>query len=117
MLDKELYNAVKELVDERYPSGWGGAAAVRVEDGTIYTSVAPEVINDATALCMETGAILEAHKFNKKITHSICLAREDEYSPLKVLRLVESVKNACFTGVLKCNARFQMILKLLFLKH
>lgn len=47
MLDKELYNAVKELVDERYPSGWGGAAAVRVEDGTIYTSVAPEVINDS----------------------------------------------------------------------
>lgn len=85
MLDKELNNAVKELVDERYPSGWGGAAAVRVEDGTIYTSVAPEVINDATALCMETGAILEAHKFNKKVTHSICLAREDEHSPLKVL--------------------------------
>ncbi|WP_339199237.1 cytidine deaminase [Solibacillus sp. FSL R5-0449] len=85
MPDKELYNAVKEIVDVRYPSGWGGAAAVRVEDGTIYTSVAPEVINDSTALCMETGAILEAHKFNKKITHSICLAREDELSPLKVL--------------------------------
>ncbi|MEK4385824.1 cytidine deaminase [Solibacillus sp. FSL W7-1464] len=85
MLDKELYNAVKELVDVRYSSGRGGAAAVRVEDGTIYTSVAPEVINDSTALCMETGAILEAYKFNKKVTHSICLARENELSPLKVL--------------------------------
>ena len=85
MIDIELYNAVKELVAVRYPSGWGGAAAVRVEDGTIYTSVAAEVINDSTALCMETGAILEAHKFNKKVTHSICLAREDEHSPLKVL--------------------------------
>ena len=57
MIDIELYNAVKELVDVRYPSGWGGEAAVRLEDGTIYTSVAPEVINDSTALCMETGAI------------------------------------------------------------
>jgi len=63
----------------------GGAAAARVEDGSIYTSIAPEVINDSTALCMETGAILEAHKYNKKVTHSICLAREDEHSPLKVL--------------------------------
>lgn len=66
MIEKELYIALKELVDVRYLSGWGGAAAVRVEDGTIYTSVAPEVINDSTALCMETGAILEAHKYNKK---------------------------------------------------
>lgn len=85
MIAQDLYNAVKTLIDERYPSGWGGAAAVRVEDGTIYTSIAPEVINDTTNLCMETGAILEAHKFNKKVTHSICLAREDEYSVLKVL--------------------------------
>ena len=72
MIDKELYNAVKNLVEERYPNGWGGAAAIRVEDGTIYTSVAPEVINDSTNLCMETGAILDAHKYNKKVTHSIC---------------------------------------------
>lgn len=85
MIAQDLFNAVKTLIDERYPSGWGGAAAVRVEDGTIYTSIAPEVINDSTNLCMETGAILEAHKFNKKVTHSICLAREDEYSVLKIL--------------------------------
>ena len=26
-----------------------------------------------------------AHKYNKKVTHSICLAREDGHSPLKVL--------------------------------
>lgn len=56
-------------MEVRYPSDWGGAAAVRVEDDTIYTSVAPEVINDSTARCMETGAILESHKFNKKVTH------------------------------------------------
>ena len=36
MLDKELYIAVNELVDVRYPSGWGGAAAVRVRWGDLY---------------------------------------------------------------------------------
>lgn len=46
---------LKELVDMRYPSGWGGAAAVRVEEGTIYTSVAPELINDS----MRLGSIVE----------------------------------------------------------
>ncbi len=82
---QELYAAVKKLIEHRYPSGWGGAAAIRVEDGTIYTSVAPDVINASTELCIETGAILQAHKFNKKVTHCICVAREDEDSELKVL--------------------------------
>lgn len=40
------------------------------EDGKILTSVAPEVINAGTELCIETGAILEAHKLNTKITHT-----------------------------------------------
>lgn len=80
-----MYDAVKQLIEQRYPTGWGGAAAIRVEDGTIYTSVAPDCINDSTALCMETGAIVEAHKFGKKVTHSICLARADESSELKIL--------------------------------
>ncbi|MBB3126087.1 cytidine deaminase [Paenibacillus rhizosphaerae] len=48
-------------------------------------TVAPNVINDSTHLCMETGAILEAHKLNKKVTHSICVARDDEMSPYQVL--------------------------------
>ncbi|GAA3412073.1 hypothetical protein GCM10020370_62740 [Paenibacillus hodogayensis] len=37
------------------------------ENGLILTSVAPEVINASTVLCIETVAILEAHKLNKKI--------------------------------------------------
>lgn len=84
-IEQQLYDVVKHLIEQRYPNGWGGAAAIRVEDGTIYTSVAPGVINASTELCMETGAILEAHKFQKKVTHSICLARENEHSELKVL--------------------------------
>ena len=44
---------VKQLIEQRYPNDWGGAAAIRVEDGTIYTSVAPDVINASTELCMK----------------------------------------------------------------
>lgn len=84
-IEQQLYDVVKHLIEQRYPNDWGGAAAIRVEDGTIYTSVAPDVINASTELCMETGAILEAHKFQKKVTHSICLARENEHSELKIL--------------------------------
>lgn len=36
-------------------------------------------------LCMETGAILEAHKLNTKVTHTICVAREDENSEFTIL--------------------------------
>ncbi|WP_336637062.1 cytidine deaminase [Lysinibacillus fusiformis] len=84
-IEKKLYEAAVQLVEKRYPSGWGGAAALYSEDGHILTSVAPEVINAATELCMETGAILEAHKLNTKVTHSICVARENEKSNFVVL--------------------------------
>ena len=84
-IEQSLNHAVIELIERRYPKGWGGAAAMALEDGSILTSVAPDVINDSTILCMETGAILEAHKLNKKITHSICMVRDDEHSKFKVL--------------------------------
>lgn len=84
-IEKRLYNAAVELIKERYPTNWGGAAAMALEDGTILTSVAPEVIVAATELCIETGAILEAHKFDKRVTHSICVVRDNENSDFKVL--------------------------------
>lgn len=74
-----------ELIEKRYPTGWGGAAAMYTVNGQILTSVAPEVINASTELCIETGAILEAHKLNTKITHTICVVRDDEQSNFKVL--------------------------------
>ncbi|WP_252312503.1 cytidine deaminase [Sinobaca sp. H24] len=80
-----LYKEAADLVEKKYPSGWGGAAAIRLEDGTVLTSIAPEVINAATELCMETGAILEAHKLGQKVTHSLCIARDDEQSAFEVL--------------------------------
>ncbi|MEH6850030.1 MULTISPECIES: cytidine deaminase [Bacillus] len=84
-IEQELYEAAIQFVKKRYPIGWGGAAAMCTEDGDILISVAPEVINDSTELCMETGAICEAHKLNKRITHSICVTRDDEHDEFKVL--------------------------------
>ncbi|SEH64093.1 cytidine deaminase [Halobacillus karajensis] len=84
-IEQQLFEEAQRLIEERYPTGWGGAAALRLEDGAILTSVAPDVINDAVNLCMETGAILEAHKRNMRVTHSLCIAREDEHSTYQVL--------------------------------
>jgi len=84
-IEQKLFETVTGLIKGRYPEGWGGAAAMCLEDGTILTSIAPEVINASTELCMETGSILEAYKLNKKITHSICVVRDDENSEFKVL--------------------------------
>ena len=84
-IEQRLYDEAKKLIENRYPSGWGGAAAMYTTDGSILTSVAPEVVNASTELCIETGAILEAHKHNTKVTHSICVVRDDENDDFKVL--------------------------------
>ncbi|OEH93612.1 cytidine deaminase [Bacillus solimangrovi] len=84
-IEQQLYQTAIELIKMRYPRGWGGAAAMCLEDGQIVTSVAPEVINDQTNLCIETGSILEAHKLNKKVTHAICVVRDDESTEFKIL--------------------------------
>lgn len=84
-IEQILYQSAIELIEKRYPSGWGGAAAMYTEDGKILTSIAPDVINASTELCIETGAILEAHKYNTTITHTICVVRDDEQSDFKVL--------------------------------
>ncbi len=49
----------------------------------MLTSVAPDVINASTELCM--GAILEAHKRNTKVTHTVCVVRDDENAEFTVL--------------------------------
>lgn len=79
-IENSLYQAAIKLIESRYPKGWGGAAAIRTETGKILTSVSPDVNNDALSLCMEVGAYLEAHKLDEKVTHSLCICREDEGS-------------------------------------
>jgi cytidine deaminase len=84
-IEQTLFKAAVALIEKRYPTGWGGAAAMYTKSGEILTSVSPEIINASTELCIETGAILEAHKLDTEVTHSICVVRDDENSDYKVL--------------------------------
>lgn len=84
-IEKEMYKQAVELIEKRYPLGWGGAGVVRTEKGHYFTSVSIETANASAVLCIETGAILEAHKYNEKVTHCLCLVRDDEKAPFKVL--------------------------------
>ncbi len=84
-IETSLYQAATNLIESRYPIGWGGAAAIGLNDGHILTSVAPDTDFDALSLCMEVGSYLEAHKLNKEVTHSLCVFRDNEKSPFKIL--------------------------------
>jgi cytidine deaminase len=84
-IEQWLLQAAIELIERRYPTGWGGAAAIATGHHGILTSVAPETINASTELCIETGAILEAHKWKATITHSLCVVRDHEHERFKIL--------------------------------
>lgn len=80
-----MYQLAIELIQNRYPIGWGGAAVIRTEKDHYFTSVALETANGGAQLCIEVGAMCEAHKFNEKVTHCICVVRDNEKSPFIVL--------------------------------
>lgn len=84
-IEKEMYKRAVELIEKRYPTGWGGAGVVHTAAGNYYTSVSIETANASAVLCIETGAILEAHKYNEKVTHCMCLVRDNENASFKVL--------------------------------
>ena len=84
-IENEMYKRAKEFIEKRYPVGWGGAAVIHTEEGHYFTSVCIETENASAMLCIETGAILEVHKYNEKVTHCLCLVRDDEKSPFKIL--------------------------------
>ena len=84
-IENEMYRRAVELIEARYPVGWGGAGVVHTSNGNYYTSVSIETANASAVLCIETGAMLEAHKFNEKVTHCMCLVRKDEKSPYQIL--------------------------------
>ena len=84
-VEETMYNKAAEFIKKRYPTGWGGAAVIHTADDRYLISVAPEVFNASAELCIETGAICEAHKYNAKVTHCLCLVRDNETAPFKVL--------------------------------
>ena len=84
-IEKKMYDMAVELIKKRYPVGWGGACVIRSDKDNYFTSVAIDVCNSSADLCIETGAICEAHKFQEKVTHCICVVRDNENSKFKVL--------------------------------
>lgn len=84
-VEQEMYRRAIEFISERFAKGWGRAAIIRSDDGQYFTSVAIETANGGAALCIEVGAICEAHKYNVRVTHCLCVVRDDENSPFKVL--------------------------------
>lgn len=85
-VDQKLVDAAIELMKAKYPTGLGGASAMYTESGEILTSVGLENCDhESVNLCHETGAILEAVKFNKKIVAAVCVTRENQNAPIWIL--------------------------------
>jgi cytidine deaminase len=81
-LDHALVDAARDLLVRRFGDhGWGGAAALRTSSGRVLTSVSVEALLDAANLCIETGAIAEAHKWDEPVTASVCLVRPEGGEP------------------------------------
>jgi cytidine deaminase len=85
-VDQELVDAAKTLLIARYgETGWGGAAAMYTATGTVLTSVCVEALSESSGLCIETGAIAEAHKLNDPVTASACVIRDDDSPAVRVI--------------------------------
>ncbi len=84
-IEREMFERAVELIRRRYPTGWGGAGVVHTAAGHFFTSVSIDTANASAVLCIETGAMLEAHKYNERVTHCLCVVRESESAPFRVL--------------------------------
>ncbi|GKX29466.1 cytidine deaminase [Vallitalea longa] len=84
-IEQEMYKRAVEFIKQRYPVGWGGAAVIHTHKDKYLISVALEVCNASVEVCIETGAMCEAEKYNEKVTHCLCVVRDDERSPFKIL--------------------------------
>ncbi len=85
MIEQEMFRRAIEFIPIRYPKGWGGVAIIHTEDDQYLSSVAIETANSSVILCIEAGAMAEAHKYNALVTHCLCVVRDDENNPFKIL--------------------------------
>lgn len=85
MIEQKMYEIATDFIKQRYPTGWGGVAIIRTQEDHYFSSVALDNANGSVQLCIEVGAMCEAHKVNEKVTHCICVVREDEDAPFTVL--------------------------------
>jgi len=74
-LDQALVDAAIGLLKKRFPNSEGIAAAIYTDAGQTLTSVVFDPEWGAGGLCAEAGAILEAHKLDKRIVAVACVSR------------------------------------------
>ena len=84
-IEKKMYDLAVDLINKRYPIGWGGAGVIRTEDDMYFTSIWLDTINSSVDICIETGAMCEAYKHDSRVTHSLCISRENENSKYEIL--------------------------------
>ena len=85
-LEKEMFDKALEFLNNRYGENKAcGVAILRIETGEYLISVCPECANSSADLCAEVGAICEAHKLNKRVTHSLCICRQKDNAPYEIL--------------------------------
>lgn len=84
-LDQSLIDAAIQQALARFPSGYAGAAAVRLETGGILTSVCFESPISGADLCHETGAYCEANRIGAKVVASVCVSRSEPGKPFLIL--------------------------------
>jgi cytidine deaminase len=83
-LNQALYQAAVDLLCARFPGAGGLAAALYTADGSLLTSVVFQPEWGGGGLCAETGALLEAHKFNQQVTAILCVSRLEGDSPIVI---------------------------------
>lgn len=75
-IENEMFDKAVDFLNFRYGQGKaGGVVVLRIETREYLISVWPECPNSSADLCAEVGAICEAHKLNKKVTHFLCVCR------------------------------------------
>ena len=92
-----MYETAVAFIQKRFPTGWGGAGSC-TRRRAAFTSVALESANAGVLLCIETGAMCEAHKYNERVTHCLCVVRDDENTRSRCSRRAASVRRGCATG-------------------
>jgi len=83
-IEKKMFDIAVELINKRYPKGWGGAGVVRTEDDMYFTSIWLDVLNDSVSICIELGAMCEAYKHDSRITHCLCVQRSNEHGAYRI---------------------------------
>ena len=83
-IEQKMFDIAVEQINKRYPKGWGGAGVIRAEDDSYFTSIWLDTINESVSICIETGAMCEAYKHDKRATHSLCVQRNDENSKYEI---------------------------------